>query len=149
MAGATDFYSRGFYSLAHSRLRPGGALQQSVELDHIGPREIASQLATARSVFPYVDLWYSGGLGMLVAADHPLTEAHLPEGVAPPVELLDAGGVARFVARLHPPINTDDNRWLEYVAPRYQARSHRRAARNIESLRAIGKLLVDRAVPVN
>jgi len=138
VAGATNFYSREFYRLAHSRLRTGGALQQSVELDQTSPRAIASQLATVRVAFPYVNLWYSGGRGMLVAADHPLTEARLPEGVPSPTALLDSGGVSRLLARLHPPINSDGNRWLEYASPRYRSRNSQ-AARNIEALRWSGR----------
>ena len=106
-------YSREFYELAHSRLRPGGVLQQPLQFDHIGRREIASQLATARSVFRFVGVWNFGGQGTLVAADHPLA----PFENAP---LLDADGVARLVAGGHPPIDTGHNRWIDYAAPRYR-----------------------------
>ena len=71
-AGTTNVFSREFYELAHKRLRPGGVLQQWVQLHRIGPREIVSAIATARAVFPYVAFWVYGGEGNLVAADRPL-----------------------------------------------------------------------------
>ena len=145
-AGATNLYSREFYELAHSRLRSGGVLQQWMQLHHIGPREIASELATVRSVFPYVGLWYYGGQGMLVAADHPLSEPRLQSGLASEesaklleslgaARLLDAEGVARLVAGGHPQINTDHNRWIEYATPQYQSSSYDWVAHNLEYLR--------------
>ena len=124
----TDLYAREFYELAHGRLRSGGVFQQPLELDRFGAREIASQLATARSVFRYVGVWYYGGQGMLVAADHPLAAGE----IAP---LLDADGVARLVAGEHPRIDTDHNRWLEYAAPRAQSSGPDRVAHNLEFLR--------------
>jgi spermidine synthase len=62
-AGATNVYSREFYQLAKQRLRPRGVLQQWVQLHHISPREVESEIATVRSVFPYVSFWYFGGQG--------------------------------------------------------------------------------------
>ena len=136
-AGAANLYSREFYELARRRLRRGGVLQQWVQLHHVSPREIASQLATARSVFRYVGLWYYGGQGMLVAANHPLAgvrfqavgaAAGLPPekakelaGALAAARLVGPDGVARLVRDLDPPITTDHNRWMEYAAPRYQS----------------------------
>jgi spermidine synthase len=124
----TDLYTREFYELAHGRLRSGGVFQQPLELDRLGARELASQLATARSVFRYVGVWYFGGWGALVAADHPLA----PAENAP---LLDADGVARLVAGEHPRIDTDHNRWLEYAAPRYRPSGPDWVTHNLEYLR--------------
>ena len=134
-AGATNLYSREFYELAHSRLRPGGVLQQWVQLHHVGPGEIASELATARSIFPFVGLWYYGGQGMLVAADRPLAAPRLKGWLAPDqsaellaalsaASILDNDGVSRLLAAASPRINTDHNRWIEYATPRYQASSY-------------------------
>jgi spermidine synthase len=153
-AGATNLYSREFYELARHRLRSGGVLQQWVQLHHVSPREIASELATVRSVFPYVGLWYYGRQGMLVAANHPLTldsaavaarfqtSAGLPAGDAAKLvdgltaaRLLDADGVARLVRDMHPKINTDDNRWMEYATPRYQSSSYDWVSHNLSFLR--------------
>jgi spermidine synthase len=146
LAVAANLYSREFYELAHSRLRPGGVFQQWVQLDHTGQREIASQLATALSVFPYVGFWYYAGQGMLVAADHALSEPHLLAALSSDeaakllaelsaARLLDTDGVSRLVADGHLPINTDHNRWIEYATPRYQASSDDWVSRNLAFLR--------------
>jgi spermidine synthase len=127
-ADLTDLYTREFYELAHSRLRSGGVFHQPLELDRLGARELASQLATARSVFRYVGVWYFGGQGALVAADHPLAP-----GENGPV--LDANGVARLVAGEHPRINTDHNRWLDYAAPHYRPGGPDWVTHNLEYLR--------------
>jgi spermidine synthase len=143
-AGAANLHSREFYELARRRLRPGGVFQQWVPLHRIGPREIASELATARSVFRYVELWNYGGQGMLVASGHsliaPLLQAELTPGEAARLvesltasRLLDPDGVARLVASRHPEIDTDQNRWMEYAAA--QSGSGDWAARNLEFLR--------------
>jgi len=124
----SDLYAREFYSLAHGRLRSGGVFQQPLELDRWGARVISSQLATARSVFRYVGVWYNGGQGMLVAADHPLA----PGEDAP---LLDADGVDRLVAGERPRTDTDHNRWLAYAAPRYQPSGKDGVTHNLEFLR--------------
>jgi spermidine synthase len=145
-AGATNLYSREFYELAHSRLRSGGVLQQWVQLHHVGSREISSELATARSVFRYVGLWYYGGQGMLVASDHPLTEPHLQASLAPEQSakllaslnaavLLSPEGVERLVASQNAPLNTDHNRWIEYATPRYQSSGEDWVAGNLRFLR--------------
>ena len=135
-AGATNLYSREFYELARQRLKPDGVLQQWIQLHHIGPREVACALATARTVFPYVGLWLYGTQGMMVASARPLVmdEARRPELArrfrsAPLVDelyqsvLVSPGGLTRLIADFHPAINTDHNRWLEYATPPYQASS--------------------------
>jgi spermidine synthase len=133
-AGSTNLYSREFYELARQRLKPDGVLQQWVQLHHIGPQEVASALATARAVFPYVGLWLYGSQGIMVASAHPLVldEARRPELArrfrsAPLVDelyesrLISTDGLTRLVHDFHPVINTDHNRWLEYSTPHYQS----------------------------
>lgn len=139
-AGATNLYSQEFYELAKKRLKPEGVLQQWVQLHHISPREIGCDLATARSVFPYVGLWYYGNQGMLVAANHPLmkTEKTIEHfrstGLSSEdanrlvdeldrARLVSSEGVEALIRDVHPQINTDHNRWLEYATPRYQSSS--------------------------
>jgi spermidine synthase len=155
-AGATNVFSREFYELARKRLRPGGVLQQWVQLHRIGSGEVASAIATARAVFPYVAFWVYGGEGNLIAADRPLvveenrkdyikhslerTAGISPERAAELVRDFDLGlvlgsdGVDRMVTALHPIINTDQNRWIEYAAPRYSSGAVDWKARNIRFL---------------
>jgi len=135
-AGATNLYSREFYELVRKRLKPDGVLQQWIQLHHIGPREIACQMATARTVFPYVGLWFYGGQGEMVASARPLalddgrrSELARRLGSASLVDdlyaarLVSPGGLARLISDFQPEINTDHNRWLEYSTPRYQSSS--------------------------
>jgi len=156
-AGATNVYSREFYHLARSRLRPGGVLQQWVQLHHISPREIDSAIATTRAVFPYVSFWFAGGQGMIVAGMEPQTrDAERETLVTGRMSSLihrdpaDANRIARgllqtqvatppaidrMIAAGHPVINTDHNRWIEYATPRYNVSSEDWVARNLAALR--------------
>jgi spermidine synthase len=140
-AGATNLYSREFYQLVQSRLRPGGAFEQWIQFHHTSPREIAVEIATLRSVFPYVSVWNAGGQGMLIATNHPqvLTDERrvylegrlallsgIPQSAQADLraqvldsQLLTTAGVDRLVKAGYQTINTDHNRWLEYTTPRY------------------------------
>lgn len=139
-AGSTNLYSREFYALARANLAPGGVLQQWIQLHHLGTRELASVIATARAVFPVVSVWVIGGQGIIVASDVPQVIQATPllrlerDCVAlgwRPEELagryvgllagriLAPGDTDRLVAALAPPVNTDRNRFLEYATPRY------------------------------
>ena len=139
-AGATNLYSKEFYELVKKRLKPGGVLQQWVQLHHISPREIACDLATVRSVFPYAGLWFYGHQGMLVAADQPLalndriagrfqsagmSSAEAAKLIADlsAARIVAPGRIDALIRELHPEINTDHNRWIEYATPRYQSSS--------------------------
>ncbi len=148
-AGATNLYSREFYEMAQSRLKTGGVLQQWVQFHHTQPRELSVQIATLRSVFPFVSVWSAGGQGMMVATSRPqeLTAvrraylagrlrslSHIPEAQQAALEaqvfdsrLLSAAAVDRLLSqgtheintRINIGINTDHNRWIEYATPRY------------------------------
>jgi spermidine synthase len=157
-AGATNVYSREFYELARGRLRPGGALQQWVQLHHIGRRELESAIATVRSVFPFVSFWFAGGQGMVVATMEPqsvnedrrsLIESRINALVrkepAAADELARAllntqvsttQAVDRMIRVERPVINTDHNRWIEYSTPRYNVSSEPWADKNLAMLRS-------------
>lgn len=139
-AGATNLYSKEFYELVKKRLKPGGVLQQWVQLHHISPREIACDLATAHSVFPYVGLWFYGHQGMLVAAEQPLEmndriAGRFQSAGMPPAEakklitdlsastIVAPDRITTLIREVRPEINTDHNRWIEYATPRYQSSS--------------------------
>jgi spermidine synthase len=157
-AGATNLYSREFYELVKEKLRPGGAFQQWVQFHHTSPRELGAQIATLRSVFPYVSVWSAGGQGMLVATGRPqmLTperRAYMEErlrslaGVPPDAQsellkqcfdsrLLAPDAVDRLVRSEPFVINTDHNRWIEYATPRYNWLDDDGSARNFAWLRS-------------
>jgi len=136
-AGATNLYSREFYELGAQRLRPGGVLQQWVQLHHTSPREIATVLLTARKAFRYVSLWTAGVQGIIVASNTP--QQVEPTGVLGTMRILEANHAPPALlceylrGRLLSPedvdrlagastgavINTDRNRWIEYDTPRF------------------------------
>ena len=140
-AGATNLYSREFYEMAKARLKSGGALQQWVQFHHTRPDELGVQIATLRSVFPFVSVWSSGGQGMMVATTHlqELTEArraylsrrlrslsNIPESDQSYLEarvfdsqVLSPAAVDRLLSQRQYLLNTDHNRWIEYATPRY------------------------------
>ena len=156
-SGATNLYSKEFFELAQARLEPDGILQQWVQLHRIGPEEIASVIATARSVFPYVSYWAYGGQGMVIAANHPITvtperraylqsrlieSGHLALEQAQSLveelsqgELLSQAGVDAMVRELKPVINTDHNRHIEYATPRYSSAERDWRAYNLAFLK--------------
>jgi spermidine synthase len=150
-AGATNVYSREFYELARNRLRPGGALQQWVQFHHISSREIATTIATVRSVFPYVSVWYAGRQGIIVATMEPqigdaAREAMLVQRLGSLAsqdlvrEILhsrvaDPKAVDRLIAAERSPVNTDSNRWIEYATPRYNVTSEDWTTQNLAWLR--------------
>jgi spermidine synthase len=144
-AGAANLYSREFYEIARSRLSPGGVLQQWIQMHHIRQRDLASVLATVRSVFAHVVLYAHGNQGILVAAEHPLVFS--PERARqleqrPEVRLLVGEGssladlksdllmadqaVDRFIddsarkeqVKRGDLLSTDDNLYLEYATPK-------------------------------
>jgi spermidine synthase len=143
-AGATNLYSRQFYELGARRLRPGGVLQQWVQLHHTSPREIATVLLTARKAFRYVSLWAAGIQGVIVCSNTP--QRIEPAGVLGTMRILESNHVPPSVfceylrGRLLSPddvdrlalaatgavINTDRNRWIEYDTPRFNFGPDRR-----------------------
>ncbi len=142
-AGATNVYAKEFYELARRRLAPGGVLQQWVQLHSIGRDEIASAIATVRAVFPQVSFWCFGGQGMIVASEHAQTlDAERKASLAsrldsagdiesiPRARLMSPAAVDAMIRELHPVINTDHNRWIEYATPRYNSSSRDWLAEN-------------------
>jgi spermidine synthase len=143
-AGAANLYSREFYALSRARLAPGGVLQQWVQFHHTRRRELATVLATVRSVFPHVALYAHGNQGIIVAGDAPLVMspartallAARPEIAAllGGAQLSDLAGdllvidetLDRFVAdsaaeervAIEELWSTDDNLYLEYATPK-------------------------------
>jgi len=156
--GATNVYSREFYELARKRLRPGGAVQQWLQLHHTSPRELESIIATIRSVFPYVSCWYTGGQGMVVATVEPQLPptdratllagrvgSLIPGGPAERAtvvrdmlqsNIVTPPGVDRLMRSIPAMINTDHNRWLEYATPKYNALGVNSVDANLAFLRS-------------
>lgn len=152
-SGSTNLYSEEFYRLARSRLKPDGILQQWIQLHHIGEKELASTILTMRQVFPYVSFWVVGGQGIIVGSGGPqvVRGAALrkvlegPEAVGwsdPQVQLarlfgsrlLSPDDVTRMAEQLPVPMNTDRNRRLEYLTPRYNLSRRDHSRLNVDFL---------------
>jgi spermidine synthase len=164
-SNATNLYSREFYRVAHSRMRPHAVIQQWLQLHHIELYDALSVIATMRSVFPYVSVWSVGGQGILVGSDEPqVIRANALEHVkllsprlgwtSPPqfaasvtglarTQLLSPAAVDRMFARVRPIVNTDRNRFVEYSTPR----SNLNRAATIESMLRQIEEFSDHAVP--
>jgi hypothetical protein len=62
-----NLYTREFYELARSALRPGGLMVQWVPLFRLAPEHFRSLLATYLVVFPDATLWYDGTSVLLIS----------------------------------------------------------------------------------
>jgi tetratricopeptide (TPR) repeat protein len=139
MAGASNLFTQEFFSLAASHLDPdNGMFLQWLQIYELAPERIGSILKTFRSVFPHV----------YVFTAHPDSNDLLLVGSNAPVHLDWARLTARFAAwsdeltraELHSPyelaalllagndeltaiadttpLNTDDNAFIEFGAPK-------------------------------
>lgn len=154
-AGSTSLYCEEFFELTRRRLRPGGVLQQWIQIHHLGMDEIGSIVATMRRVYPYVSFWLVGGQGILVASVEPQRlqpgslqaavrtnpwRAEPPQATADRLvsllssRLLSPADVDRFLAARAFRVNTDANRYLEYATPRYNLDPRPLDAMNLNSL---------------
>jgi spermidine synthase len=134
-AGSASLYAEEFYRLARAHLKPGGVMQQWIQLHHIGPLEVLSAAASMRAAFPHVSLWVVGNQGLLIGGEQApqvdlsllsqATQAHLiallGERAArlPVSRFLELADIDRAIATLKPVASNDANRYLEYATPRY------------------------------
>ena len=143
-AGAANLYNKEFYELVSKRLADGGILQQWFQLHHTNRRNVASVIATLRSVFPYVMVASSGHQGQLLASRQPMTvsrDALLAlENIGAVRETLEGGHLVDYVKRIlidekgvdaflrettaqlglavTDLVSTDQNMFLEYATPK-------------------------------
>lgn len=154
-AGAADLYNREFYALLKQRLNPGAVVQQWVQLHHMTRHDLAVIVATLKSEFPHVLLFFRGNQGLLIATQEPLEfDLHefdrrtaLLRGTAAtrglPADdllsltghvLLDEAGIDRLIAEERPRLSTDDNLLLEFSTPRANADDSLLQAALVDSL---------------
>ncbi|MBX9688693.1 MAG: fused MFS/spermidine synthase, partial [Candidatus Obscuribacterales bacterium] len=70
-ASIVNLYTKDFYKIARSRLRPGGILCQWVPLHDASEKMWKKQVESARSIFPYVSVWLpNSGEALLLCSDH-------------------------------------------------------------------------------
>jgi spermidine synthase len=131
-AASGGLFTREFYALARSRLRPAGVLVAWVPGYLLDARELRALVATAAQSFPHLALWRvtSNDDLVLVASGEPFANRELPArlaaideplwvktGVLEPV--LDPSDVARYLADGPAPrLHRDADPWLELAMAR-------------------------------
>ena len=140
VAGVGNLFTREFYALARSRLRPGGVMVQWFHMHSLPAEDMKLIVATFRSVFPYASLWRPNrGDVILVGTVEPTPwdYARLTERVAavPGVSqdlisigfwsplsvfaafVLDGEDMGRMLADVRT-VHADDHPVIEYLTPR-------------------------------
>jgi len=140
VAGVGNLFTREFYALARSRLRPGGVMVQWFHMHSLPAEDMKLIVATFRSVFPYASLWRPNrGDVILVGTVEPTPwdYARLKERVAtvPGVSqdligmgfwsplsvfaafVLDGEDMGRMLADVRT-VHADDHPVIEYLTPR-------------------------------
>ncbi len=153
-AGASSLYNQEFYDLVRRRLRPDGVFQQWVQLHRISTWDITTVLATVRSRFRYVWLYFLGGQGIIVASNaealpgpEALARLEGEPGLAATKSLFGGSFMSVLFGRLLTPtgldrllreagngviddprfLATDDNLSLEFSTPRGNVRDYTRS----------------------
>ncbi|MBI3179220.1 MAG: fused MFS/spermidine synthase, partial [Deltaproteobacteria bacterium] len=138
MTGAASLFTVEFFRIAQARLRPQGVFLQWLQIYELAPERIASVLKTFQSVFPHV-LVFSAHVDsndlLLVGSAEPLRAdwAQLTErftALAPELKRAELKHLEDLLALLlitdehiaalpaDTPLNTDDNAFVEFGAPR-------------------------------
>jgi spermidine synthase len=112
LAGVSSLFTREYWSLAKSRLEPGGVLVQWLQLYSLPSDAFRGLVRTFLSVFP--DAWLfetiPGSDALLVAAESLPTDL----GIDP---VLGPEGLALLAGRAR--VHTDDDPWVELAAPHW------------------------------
>jgi spermidine synthase len=135
IAGMNSLFTRDFFRIAKSRLRPGGLFAQWFHIYNMPGDDLRSLLSAFHEVFPTAALWRLNDgdvllTGMQNDAAWPSAEPALPAPAK--ADLLRAGvddpallwnmfvirdaDIARFAGAVPP--NTDDRPWLEFHGQR-------------------------------
>lgn len=165
--GAATLFTRDFFEIARSRLRPDGVLCQWIQLYELWPEDFQAILRSFQEVFPSIQIWRVGYDAVLLGApaDIPLPVSQMFSrasnrvradlsriGVRGPEDLLAhfwIGGNDLKGAVAPGPINTDDNMRIEFVAPlRMLSRDPKRLARQAKELDAMFRGRTNGALPL-
>jgi spermidine synthase len=140
-SGIASLYTSEFYSIVRSHLAPGGIFAQWVQDYEIDARSLRSIAHTLTAVFPTVELWQTEAGDLLFLSSEAQRSIDVPRlreqiAVEPFASALprlwlvqDVEGVlshfvagprviAELAAHLDPPLNTDDQNFLEYAFAR-------------------------------
>lgn len=130
--GSGSLYTREYFEMCRSRLKPGGMVSQYLPLHNLRPEDFLGLLATFHSVFPDCGVWLGHYHAVLVGSTGPLSvdfgewaarvDAKRPDRdtyIDPyhfaATLVLDGDAIARLGAGSR--INTDDIAYTEFFAP--------------------------------
>ena len=151
--GAAYLYTDEYYRLAASRLRHGGVMCQWLPIYELSPLDLKSVVRTFGNNFKYVYIWLTDYDAELIGSNAPITididalqqRIEASHEVLEDLRRVDMGSATDFLsyAIMGPqasrdfsegaPLNTDDNLYLEFSAPRSKGKWQLIAA-NIASL---------------
>lgn len=135
--GAAYLYTAEYFRLVHDRLAPGGVTSQWLPLYELSVDDIRCIVHTFAAQFAHAAVFVTWTDAVLVASDSPLDldDRRLAERMAAPAVagdlarvgigsardllayfVLGDAGIAAYTAGAT--LNTDDNLWLEFSAPR-------------------------------
>ncbi|MEN0062558.1 MAG: fused MFS/spermidine synthase [Myxococcota bacterium] len=139
ITGVSNLFTRDFFELGRSRLKPGGVWSQWIQMYGMSSDDLRTLLRTVAEVFPYVNVYATieDSDLVLVASDKPLEPTMTRAGhllswpkVRDELAIVEIDSPADLVS-LHQfdqdaihqlsegaPLNTDDNMIIEYSAPR-------------------------------
>jgi spermidine synthase len=117
LTGVSNLFTREYWEIGKSRLKPQGVYCQWVQLYALPPRAFRSLVRTFTEVMGDVWLFETipGADALLVAAPGPLPNDLPLAPTLSPAQVRRLGGVA--------PLNTDDRPWIEFEAPKWVLRS--------------------------
>ena len=133
--GAANLFTREFFEITRSKLRPDGVFCQWIQLYELQPAHFQTLLRTFTSVFPHAHLFRVNVDTILVgtAGPQPLDVREMAARMTPTVrgdlERIRIGGVEDLLAHYWvggdelkrdlaaAPMNTDDNMYIEFAAP--------------------------------
>jgi len=73
LAGTVNLYTKEYFELVKSRLRPGGVCSHWIPLHRMLPREIKESVQAFREVFPYTMLFVETSEAIILGSDRPLS----------------------------------------------------------------------------
>lgn len=133
--GVGSLYTREHYRQCRTKLAPGGLIAQWITINQLSTDDLRTLVRTFQSVFPVTSLWLNGGYLLILGGLDPL---HVPlERFLERYEIRDPLGgmpwldpdpynlLGLFVSHgpslrewtQDAPLNTDDNRFIEYSTP--------------------------------
>lgn len=133
--GVGSLYTREHYRQCRTKLAPGGFMAQWITINQLSTDDLRTLVHTFQSVFPATSLWLNGGYLLILGGLDPLhvdlqrfLERYtlndplggMPRTDPDPYNLLGlfvSHGSAVRKWTDGAPLNTDDNRFIEYSAP--------------------------------